>query len=127
MEKENKLLEQGKTSIIAKSVDKKEELLMNLQNIEGNIGLYVSENTIEKDPKIIERVKNCFSRLQSLMQQNEILLQINIMVSEKIVEIYKEKRVDQTVRQFGYNQEGTISALKNLEKVMPAISLNNKV
>ncbi len=127
MEKENKFLEQGKASIIAKLVDKKEELLNNLQNIEKNIGLYAHENTIEKVPKIIQQVTNCFSRLQVLLQHNEILLQVNIEVSKKIIEIYKEKRMDQTVKQFGYNQDGSISAFKNLEKIMPAISLNNKI
>ena len=61
------------------------------------------------------------------MQRNEVLLRSNIEVGEKILEIYNSTTVKELVSQYGYNKSGEITAQKNLEKIMPAININNKI
>jgi hypothetical protein len=55
-----------------------------------------------------------------------VLIKSNLEVSEKIVEMYKNNKTQETLRQFGYNKEGNIAGGK-IEKIMPSIGLNNKV
>ena len=131
IEKENKQLAGGQIKEALKSLDKKHEILGSMQILESNIQAINKNssegNLEEKNPKLVARIKASYKILQEHLRQNEILLQSNIIVSNKLMEMYKQQRLEQTIDKFGYNKEGEISALKNLEKVMPAISLNNKV
>jgi hypothetical protein len=45
----------------------------------------------------------------------------------KIAEMYKESKAKETLGQFGYNREGKVSVAGKIDKVTPAIGLNNKV
>lgn len=130
LKKENKLLLQGDVNNAAKMLDKKHEILVNFQNIESELHSSLQEHDIANDQQVkgmFEKVKIKYNSLRDLMQENEILLRSNIEIGEKIVEIYNSSRVDQLVNQYGYNKDGQIAAAQNLEKIMPAINVNNKI
>jgi flagellar biosynthesis/type III secretory pathway chaperone len=126
LKKENKFLEQGQVPNVANLLDKKKELLVKIQDSQASIKS-LSKQIVNRDAKLVERVKANYQDLQSLIQENEILLQSNIEVSKKMVEIYQYQKTKEAIEQSGYDDTGKISIIKRLEKIMPAISLNNKI
>lgn len=126
LKKENKFLEQGQVPNVANLLDKKRELLVKIQDTQMSIKS-LSKNVVNRDEKLVERVKANYHILQNLIQDNEILLQSSIEVSKKMVEIYQNQRTKEAIEQSGYDDTGKISIIKRLEKIMPAISLNNKI
>jgi DNA-directed RNA polymerase subunit H (RpoH/RPB5) len=130
LKKENKLLLQGDVNNAAKMLDKKYEILVNFQKIESDLHSSLQEHDIINDQQakeMFEKAKIKYNSLHDLMQENEILLRSNIEIGEKIMEIYNSSRVNQLVNQYGYNKDGQIAAAQNLEKIMPAININNKI
>jgi flagellar biosynthesis/type III secretory pathway chaperone len=127
LKKENKFLEQGQVPSIVNLLEKKKELLIKIGDIQMSIKSFLSKHMINRDEKLVEQVKANYQNLQNLMQNNEILLQSNIEVSKKMVEIYQNQKTKEAIEQSGYDNSGEISILKRLEKIMPAISLNNKI
>jgi flagellar biosynthesis/type III secretory pathway chaperone len=127
LKKENKFLEQGQVPSILNLLDKKKELLIKIGDIQMSVKSFLAKYTIQRDEKLVEQVKANYQNLQNLMQNNEILLESNIEVSKKMVEIYQNQKTKEAIEQSGYDNSGEISILKRLEKIMPAISLNNKI
>jgi flagellar biosynthesis/type III secretory pathway chaperone len=124
---ENKAIEQGQVATIAPLIEKKYSLTLNLQNLEVALAPHAGELQNVQDRDVLEKIKSAYSRLEELNQRNVILLQSSIEVSKMVIKIQKEKQTNQTIQQFGYDNKGEIYALKNLEKVMPAMSLINKI
>lgn len=127
IEKENKILTEKNKVNLNKVLDEKEELLSKLQALESKLSsVKITENS-DSLKKIADKVSKTYEQLQEVIETNNILLKSNITVSGKIVELYKTKYLEHTVNQLGYNKDGELAAIKKLEKVMPAISLNDKI
>lgn len=127
IEHENNLLENGAVSNIEAVILKKVNGLKEFNDIDHDLKEFLKSNEINKADPALPKLKELFIRMEDLNRQNEILLRVNIEVSDKIVEIYKNSRTQDTLRKLGYNNQGSMTASKHLEKVMPSISLNNKV
>jgi flagellar biosynthesis/type III secretory pathway chaperone len=127
IEQENNLLEKGAISNLEAVILKKVAGLKEFNDIEHDLKEFARTNEIDRADGALLKLKELFARMEELNRQNEILLRTNIEVSDKIVEIYKNSRTQDTIRKFGYDSQGSVTATKNLEKVMPSISLNNKV
>lgn len=127
VEQENNLLEKGAVSNLEAVILKKVDGLKEFNDIDHDLKEFARTNEIDKTDAALLKLKGLFVRMEELNRQNEILLRTNIEVSDKIVEIYKNSRTQDTIRKFGYDSQGSVTASKNLEKVMPSISLNNKV
>lgn len=124
---ENALLENGKFSKIQEVCDKKVECLQSFSEVEADLENFVRNNNIDKaDPSLV-RLKAFFEELSQVNERNDILLRANIEASSKIMEFYKEAHTNKITKSYGYNSQGAVVASKNLEKIMPSISLNNKV
>lgn len=126
--KENQALEDGVISVTIASSTKKQQLLAGLHDMQQQVSEYLAQGLAAcSSAEVTEQINRGFTCLERAMQKNELLLQINIAVSNKMIEIYKEQCSDKAINQFGYNKDGAISGLKTLEKIMPSTSLNNKV
>ena len=51
---------------------------------------------------------------------------MELKISDQMIEIYKENKTQETMRQYGYNKDGNISADK-VKNAMPSIGYSNKV
>ena len=127
LKKDNKFLEKGQVPNIVDLLDKKRELLINIKTIQDNIKSFLSKNNVQKDEKLVQRIKINYQNLQDLMERNEVLLVSNIEVSNKLIEIYQNQKKRETIGQSGYDETGKLSVLERLERIMPSISLNNKI
>lgn len=129
LKKENKLLEEGDVTNFLKTLSKKQQSLIKMQDIASKIRK--DKNIIENNAhakKIFDKTKTQYHDiLGPLMKKNEILLLSNIKVNEKIIEIYNRSRVKQIINQCGYNKDGKISVAQDLERNMPSINVNNKI
>lgn len=126
-DKENKYIEQGQLESIKGIIEKKYEFVENLEKIEDLLAPYAGKLQDGEYQELLDKIKSANERLKELQEKNIVLLQSSIKVSEIMLKIQKEKGLQQAIRQFGYDNDGRISALKNLEKVVPSMSLNNKV
>lgn len=124
---ENALLESGKFSKIQEVCEQKVECLQNLSDAEADLENFVRNNTIDKSDPALVKLKTSFEELGLVNERNDILLRANIEASSKIMEYYKEAHTSKITKSYGYNSQGSVVASKNLEKIMPSISLNNKV
>ena len=128
IEKENKFLSHEITLDFEKILEQKEELLKKLQEFDpAPTDLSWKDQKSSGAKLLVDKVSKAYSNLQDVTQANSILLRSNIGASSKILELYKAKQLQHTVEQLGYNKDGEMVALKKLEKVMPSISLNNKI
>ena len=128
IEKENKYLSSELTGNFSKLLEQKEELLQKLEGFdEVKTELTWKDGKSSSTKLLVEKVGKAYSHLQDIIQANSILLKSNIGVSGKILELYKAKQLEHAVGQLGYNKDGEMVALKKLEKIMPSISLNNKI
>ncbi|NRB10271.1 MAG: hypothetical protein HRU35_01445 [Rickettsiaceae bacterium] len=128
LENENNVFKQGMASEASKIIlQKKVSVIEEFEKLERELEQFAKNNHIDKSDPALKKLGSLFNHLKELSNENEILLQANINVNNRIIEQYQENCAESTIRQFGYNNEGVVPAAKNLEKVMPAISLNNKV
>ena len=128
IEKENALLEAGEVSAIEIIVEEKVDALHKFNEAQFAVEEYVrTGQKFDRDSLPMVKLKDLFSILNGLNRDNDILIRSNLEVSNKIVEIYKESRTQETLRQFGYNKDGKVSVAGKIDKVMPSIGLNDKV
>jgi hypothetical protein len=128
IEKENKFLMNELNVNFAKILEQKEELLLKLQGFDpATEKLSWKDAESNSSKQIVAKLNKAYSNLDDAIGANSILLKSNIGVSSKILELYKAKQLEHAVGQLGYNKDGEMVALKKLEKVMPSISLNNKI
>ena len=128
IEKENKFLSSELTGNFSKLLEQKEDLLKKLEEFDKTKTDLTWRDTKSSSAQLlIEKVGKAYSHLQEVVQANSVLLKSSIGVSGKILELYKAKQLEHAVGQLGYNKDGEMVALKKLEKVMPPVSLNNKI
>lgn len=127
IEKENGLLEIGKVSAIAVVVEEKVAALKKFNDAQIDVENYARQGgEFDASTSAMNKLKELFAKLNELNKDNEVLIRSNLEVSEKIVDMYKDSKTRETLRQFGYNKDGHIAGGK-IEKIMPSIGLNNKV
>ena len=128
IDKENKLLTASNSMEGLDNFTEKQKLLDDLFLINSKIQQEKDTNPDwGKNEKLFNEIGNKFRKLEQLLEQSEILWQSTMIVNEQLFDIYKKVKLNQTINKYGYNKKGEIAALKNIEKIMPAISLNDKV
>lgn len=128
IEKENALLKVGQISAIDVVVEAKVDALHKFNEAQFVVEEYVrTGQKFDRDSLPMVKLKDLFGVLNELNRNNDILIRSNLEVSNKIVEIYKESRTQETLRQFGYNKDGKVSVAGKIDKVMPSIGLNDKI
>jgi len=105
-------------------------VLEHFQDVESQIRTYMQEygaNGDSRIKKLIDKAKERYILLSNLMKENEILLESNIRVGERMIALYNAVKVDQLIKQSSYNKDGEIAVKKDIEKIMPAISVNSRI
>lgn len=126
--RENKKVEQNKFNDIQQMVEKKKQLTSELEKIGYELAICDKEHVNAPENQAwISKVKLLDKKFQDLARLNQVLIGASMELSQILIDLYKKKHVEQTVSEYGYDDQGNISALKRLEKVMPAISVNNKI
>jgi len=126
IEKEIAFLEKGQINMLEKSAAKKQEFIAQMQAMEKEAQLLSTQNS-PKDDSLLRKAYTSHERLQKLIQHSEILLQSHINVSNKLIEVFKERQLAQSANLLGYDKEGKNPSSKKLEKHTPAINLSNKI
>jgi flagellar biosynthesis/type III secretory pathway chaperone len=124
---ENALLENGKLSKLQEVCEQKVQCLQNLSDAEMDLEDFLKNTPLDKSDPFLLKLREAFLELGEVNERNDILLRANIEASSKIMEFYKEAHKNKITKSYGYNSQGNIVVSKNLEKIMPSISLNNKV
>lgn len=124
---ENDLLEKGKISALSDIFEKKIQYLQEFNNSEHMLDIFLKSNNFDKSDPALNKLKEIFLELEKVNNRNEILLRANIEAGNKIIEFYKEAQKSKITQNYGYNSQGTIAISKNIEKVTPFTSLNNRV
>ncbi|PCJ26272.1 MAG: hypothetical protein COA94_05285 [Rickettsiales bacterium] len=126
--RENILLEGGRISQLDAVVAEKFAALEKFNQAEINIEIYKKQGGSfdQRKPDIVQAME-LFQKFDKHTRRNEVLIQSNIEVSAKIVEMYKESKKAQALRKFGYNKKGKIAVSKNVESIMPSIGLNDTI
>ncbi|GAB4162689.1 MAG: hypothetical protein Tsb006_1110 [Rickettsiaceae bacterium] len=128
IEKENQSLKVGQISAIRTIIEEKVAALQAFNEAQLVVEDYVRKGGVfDRESTPMVKLKSMFESLAKLNWDNEVLIRSNLEVSSKIVEMYKDSKTQETLRQFGYNKEGKVSVASNIDKVMPAIGLNDKV
>jgi len=126
--KENEVLEIGEVSSVQVALDEKVSCLQKFNDVQLELESYViNGGQFDKGTPAMIKLEKKFVEFNELTRRNEILIRSNLEVSNTIIEMYKKGKTQETLRQFGYNKDGTISVSGSVEKVMPSIGLNNKV
>lgn len=124
---ENALLENGKLSELPDVFEKKIQCLQEFNNAEYTLDTFLKSNKIDKTDPTLNKAREIFLELEKVNNRNEILLRANIEASNKIIEFYKETQKSRITQSYGYNSQGNITVSKNIEKVTPSTSLNDRV
>ena len=124
---ENKVLESGNLSLLEEACEKKVKYLQEFSDAQEELENFMKSNQIDKTDPALLKLKEVFLEIDEINKRNDILLRANIEASNKIIEFYKEAQKSKVTKNYGYNSQGNIVVSKDLEKVMPAISLNNKI
>lgn len=124
---ENAVLESGKLSSLADIFEKKIQCLQGFHDAEHVLDTFLKSNKIDKTDPALVKLREIFLELEKVNGRNDILLRANIEASSKIIEFYKEAQKNKLTQNYGYNNQGSIAVAKNIEKVMPATSLNDRV
>ncbi len=128
IEKENVLLKIGQVSAIGVVIEEKVDALHKFNEAQFVVEEYSrSGERFDPDSAPMVKLRDLFGILNKLNRDNDVLIRSNLEISNKIVEIYKESRAQETLRQFGYNKDGKVSVAGKIDKVMPSIGLNDKV
>lgn len=124
---ENKILENGNLSLLEDACEKKVKCLQEFHDAEQELEDFMRFNQIDKADPVLVKLEEVLLEIDEVNKRNDILLRANIEASNKIIEFYKDAQKSKVTKNYGYNSQGNIVVSKDLEKVMPAISLNNKI
>ena len=124
---ENKVLESGNLSLLEEACEKKVKYLQEFSDAQEELENFMKSNQIDKTDPALLKLKEVFLEIDEINKRNDILLRANIEASNKIIEFYKEAQKSKVTKNYGYNSQGNIVVSKDLEKIMPSISLNNKI
>ncbi|RUP42026.1 MAG: hypothetical protein EKK63_03015 [Acinetobacter sp.] len=128
VDKENQSLRMGKVSAIKNIIEEKVAALQDFTNSQNIIENFLRQGgTFNQESSLIKKLQNLFAELSVVNRENDVLIRSNLEVSNILVEMYKENKTGEIIRQFGYNKDGKVSVAANVAHVMPSIGLNNKV
>ena len=128
IKKENEHLKQGKLSGIGLIIENKVDAIQKFNESQLDLENYIrAEGQFDQEADYMVKLGSMLKELNKLNHDNEVLIISNLEVSSKLVEMYKDRKTQETLRQFGYNDKGKLSAVNNIEKIMPSIGLNDKV
>lgn len=127
IEQENALLKAGKISNINAVVEKKVDSIAKFNEAQNDVEDYAkSGGQFDQQSSALKKLKDLFSKLDLAKKDNEILIRSNLEVSDQMIEMYKENKAQETMRQFGYNKDGNVSTDK-VKNAMPSVGYSNKV
>lgn len=127
IEQENTLLKAGQISNINAVVEKKVDTIAKFNEAQNNVEDYAKAGgQFDQNSSALKKLKDLFSKLEIVKKDNEILIRSNLEVSDQMIEMYKENKAQETMRQYGYNKDGNVSADK-VKNAMPSVGYSNKV
>ncbi len=127
IEQENALLKAGKISNINVVVEKKVDSIAKFNEAQNDVEDYAKAGgQFDQQSSALKKLKDLFSKLNLAKKDNEILIRSNLEVSDQMIEMYKENKAQETMRQFGYNKDGNVSTDK-VKNAMPSVGYSNKV
>ena len=127
IEQENTSLKAGQISNINLVVEKKVDAIAKFNDAQNDVENYAKAGgQFDQNSYGLNKRKDLFSKLELAKKDNEILIRSNLEISDQMIEIYKENKTQETMRQYGYNKDGNISADK-VKNAMPSIGYSNKV
>ena len=127
IEQENALLKAGKISNINVVVEKKVDSIAKFNEAHNDVEDYAKAGgQFDQQSSALKKLKDLFSKLDLAKKDNEILIRSNLEVSDQMIEMYKENKAQETMRQFGYNKDGNVSTDK-VKNAMPSVGYINKV
>lgn len=127
IEQENALLKAGKISNINVVVEKKVDAIAKFNEAQNDVEDYAKAGgQFDQQSSALKKLKDLFSKLDLAKKDNEILIRSNLEVSDQMIEMYKENKAQETMRQFGYNKDGNVSTDK-VKNAMPSVGYSNKV
>ena len=127
IEQENDLLKAGKISNINVVVEKKVDAIAKFNEAQNDVEDYAKAGgQFDQQSSALKKLKDLFSKLDLAKKDNEILIRSNLEVSDQMIEMYKENKAQETMRQFGYNKDGNVSTDK-VKNAMPSVGYSNKV
>lgn len=127
IEQENVLLKAGKISNINVVVEKKVDAIAKFNEAQNDVEDYAKAGgQFDQQSSALKKLKDLFFKLDLAKKDNEILIRSNLEVSDQMIEMYKENKAQETMRQFGYNKDGNVSTDK-VKNAMPSVGYSNKV
>jgi flagellar biosynthesis/type III secretory pathway chaperone len=127
IEKENMHLKVGQISSIDMVIEQKVAAISNFNDAQYELEVFVKAGgKFDQKSAELVKLKDLFNRLEVVKKDNEIFIRSNLEVSDQLIEMYKENKTQETMRQYGYNKDGNVSADK-MKNAMPSVGLNNKV
>lgn len=127
IEQENVLLKAGKISNINVVVEKKVDAIAKFNEAQNDVEDYAKAGgQFDQQSSALKKLKDLFPKLDLAKKDNEILIRSNLEVSDQMIEMYKENKAQETMRQFGYNKDGNVSTDK-VKNAMPSVGYSNKV
>lgn len=127
IEQENALLKAGKISNINVVVEKKVDAIAKFNEAQNDVEDYAKVGgQFDQQSSALKKLKDLFFKLDLAKKDNEILIRSNLEVSDQMIEMYKENKAQETMRQFGYNKDGNVSTDK-VKNAMPSVGYSNKV
>lgn len=127
LEKENAILRAGKTSQVKNIAEKKVAAVAKFSDAQAVIERYIrSGGEFEQNTPSMQALKELFSKLDAAKRDNEILISSNLEVSGQMIEIYKKVKIQESKRNYGYDEKGKVPDNKS-KNVDPAFGLNNKI
>lgn len=127
LDKENAALKNGQISNIDMVVEQKVDAISKFNDAQHDIEDFVKAGgEFDQNSSSMKKLKELFSKLDIAKRDNEILIRSNLEVSDQMIEMYKENKTQETMRQYGYNKDGNVSSEK-VKNTMPSVGLNNRV
>lgn len=124
---ENDSLQKGILKHIEASLEKKVQAINSYNEILDEFMIFAQNNKLDKDDKNLPKINELLQEISRENEKNEALLRINIEVNDSIITSFKDAQVKNIVNKTGYNRQGMVRSSEEVEKVVPSVSLNNKV
>ena len=127
IEQENTSLKVGQISNINAVVEKKVGAIAKFNEAQNDVENYAKAGgQFDQQSSALKKLKDLFSKLDLAKKDNEILIRSNLEVSDQMIEVHKENKAQEAMRQFGYNKDGNVSTDK-VKNAMPSVGYSNKV
>jgi hypothetical protein len=127
IKEENELLKIGQISNISSIVEKKVEAIAKFNKSEQAAERYKKQiGDFDQNSLPLKKLRHLFAELEIIRKDSEILIRSNLEVSEQMIEIHKQNKIKETLNQFSYNKNGSISS-DNLKKSAISVGFSDKV